>query len=374
MKILHVSGAMSWRGGEQQLLYLCEELKLHHVEQLVVCPVGSELYNRLQKTDIEHVITYKKNSGISLFFASALKKIGKKHKVDLMHVHDAHAHTTAFLSAWLLGNKTPIIVSRRVDFPIGKSWFSKLKYNYRSISSIICVSEAIKKIMSVDIKNKNILSVVHSGIDLNRFPFKEKTGKLRPLLNLNEATVIVGNTSAIAPHKDYFTFVDTAAIILIFMPQIHFVIIGNGPLEDKIKDYINQKGLTKNITLTGFRNDVPELLPDFDIFLITSKTEGLGTSVLDAFACNVPVVATNAGGIGEMVENGKTGLLANVGNATQLAENVTMLLKDELLRRKIKEGAAAKLRSFTKEETAKKTLEIYKKILSDTHELTSWLD
>ena len=360
MTVLHLSGAITWRGGEQQLLYLYEELKLQNIEQFVVCPLGSELYKRLKKTNIDNIIGYKKNSSINLFFASTLKKICKKYKVDIIHVHDAHAHTAAFLSAMIFGNKTPLIVSRRVDFPIGKSWFSKLKYNHSSIKAIICVSEAIKKIMAVDIKNKNILKVVHSGIDLNRFPHKEKTGKLRQLLKLNEDTVIVGNTSAIAPHKDYFTFVNTAAIILNSMPEIHFIIIGNGPLENEIKDYIKQKGLTKNITLTGFRNDIPVLLPDFDVFLITSKTEGLGTSILDAFACNVPVVATNAGGIGEMIEDGITGLLGEVGNAAQLAEKVVLLMQDESLKRKVKEGATAKLNSFTKEQTARKTLEVYK--------------
>jgi len=359
MKILHLSGALTWRGGEQQLLYLYEELKWQNVEQFVVCPYGSELFNRLKKTDNEHVIGYKKSSGINLFFASALKKICKKNNIDIIHAHDAHAHTAAFLSARFFGNKTPLIVSRRVDFAIGKSLFSRLKYNHSSIKAIICVSEAIKEIMARDIKNKNILKVVHSGIDINRFPNKEKTGKLKQLLNLNDNTLIVGNTSAIAPHKDYFTFVNTVAIIKNTMPDVHFVIIGSGPLENEIRDYIKQKDLTANITLTGFRNDVPELLPDFDVFLITSKTEGLGTSILDAFACHVPVVATNAGGISELVKDNVSGLLAEIGNASQLAEKVLSLLNDEALKRKVIEGATSKLNVFTKAQTAKRTLEVY---------------
>ena len=216
--------------------------------------------------------------------------------------------------------------------------------------------------MSKDIKNKDILSVVHDGIDVNRFPFKIKTNKLRPLLNLNEDAVVIGNTSAIAPHKDYFTFVDTASVILKTLPQAHFVIIGNGPLENEIKNYIKQKELTGNITLTGFRSDIHELLPDFDVFLMTSKTEGLGTSILDAFACNVPVVATRAGGIPEIIETNITGLFAEVGSSGQLAQQVILLLSDINLRRKIIDSASNTLNNFTQKQMADNTYNVYKSI------------
>jgi len=364
VNILHLSGANSWRGGEQQLLYLHDALKKQNVTQIVVCPLNSELYNRLKNRNKEQLIGYKKSSSLNLSFALRLKKICIQHKVDIIHVHDAHAHTRAFLSAWIFGNKTPVIVSRRVDFPIGKSWFSKLKYNHKSIRQIICVSEAIKVIMAADIKNKQVLTVVHDGIDADRFPFKSKTHKLRPLLKLSEDAIVIGNTSAIAPHKDYFTFADTASVILKTLPQAYFVIIGSGPLEQEIKDYIKQKGLVENITLMGFRNDVPELLPDFDIFLMTSKTEGLGTSILDAYACNVPVVATIAGGIIEIVEAGITGLLAEVGHAEQLAQQVIFILNDDALRKEIIKNASEKVKSFTVEQMSDKTMVIYKKMNS----------
>lgn len=360
LSVLHISSAISWRGGEQQLSYLQEALEKEEIEQHTLCPENSELYKRLSNTKNSKIIGYKKTLLSYPLLAYRIKQLCKSNKIALVHVHDSHAHTLAFISAYLFGNKTPLIVHRRVDFPIGNGGLSKLKYNHKSVKYIVCVSEAIKKIMFKDIINTDVLKVVYSGISLNRFLFKSKTKKLNQLLKLSEDTIIIGNTSALAPHKDYFTFADTAEIILKSIPLAHFVIIGNGPLEEEIKDYFKQKNLIKKVSFTGFRNDVPELLPDFDIFLMTSKTEGLGTSILDAFACEVPVVSTDAGGISEIIEHNKSGLLAPIGDSELLAQNSIQLLEDESLKLKIIDGATLKLNSFTKDKMVNKIIEIYK--------------
>lgn len=361
-RVLHLSSAISWRGGEQQLSYLHQTLQSADFEQFVLSPYNSVLYKRLLNAKKSNLIGYKKNPFTTLFLAFIIARLCKRKNIGLIHVHDSHAHSYAFISAWIFGNKTPLVVHRRVDFPVGKSWLSKLKYNHKSVRTIICVSEAIKKIMSKDIINEGVLKVVYSGIDLNRFLYKNKTKKLNQLLKLSEDVIIIGNTSALAPHKDYFTFVDTAEIILKSIPRAHFVIIGNGPLENEVKDYFKQKELLDRVSFTGFRNDIHELLPDFDVFLMTSTTEGLGTSIIDAFACNVPVVSTKAGGIPELIEHEKSGLLAPIGNAEQLAHNVVRLLNDELLRQNIIAGAAEKLNSFTKDQMAKGIVAVYKDI------------
>lgn len=360
MKVLHISGATTWRGGEQQLMYLWEELEAKGITQQVFCPKGSALSKRLQQRKADGVLTYRRGMALNPLTAYRLYKVCQRFKPDVMHVHDAHAHTTAYLSAVLWGNTSPLVVSRRVDFPIGSGLLSKRKYNHKNIKAIVCVSEAIKQVMLPDIINKDKLVVVHSGIDTDRFPYNAPTGKLKEKIGIAEGLRIIGNTSALAPHKDYFIFVDTARLILKERNDVHFVIIGTGPLENEIKEYIASEGLSRNFTLMGFRNDVPELLPDFDIFLITSKTEGLGTSVLDAFACHVPVVATNAGGIGEMVVHEQTGLLADVQDAHRLAQHCINLLNNTEMQAKLTEAAALKLSMFTKARTAEKTLNVYR--------------
>ncbi|MDD3877554.1 MAG: glycosyltransferase [Bacteroidales bacterium] len=359
MKVLHLSSALTWRGGEQQISYLYQELQKKNIEQMVSCPVNSELFLRLKKQNVGNLFPYKKVSGMNINFALQLKRICKEFQPSIIHVHDSHAHTAAFISS-LLGNKTPIVLSRRVDFQVGKNFFSRLKYNHKNIVKIICVSDAIKKIMEEVISAKSKLITIHSGIDLGRFPHNSKTGRLYSLLGLKENTFIIGNTSAIASHKDYFTFTDTAALILEALPDVRFVIIGDGPLTTELKSYIESKNLGDKIFMLGFREDVPKLLPDFDVFFMSSKTEGLGTSILDAFACNVAVVSTNVGGIPELIEHQKTGLLSSVGDIHSLAKHIVSLHNNQLLKASIINNARQVLTNFSKELMAEKTLQVYK--------------
>ena len=362
MKVLDVSTPLSWRGGEQQLAYLLEELPTNDVNQMVVCPVVSAMEDYCKRKSVQYFV-FKKGFLSDLFLAKEIANICREEKIDLAHLHDSHAHTAAVLSCLFYGNKASLILSRKVDFPIGGSLFSAYKYNHPSIKKIICVSEKIKVIMAPEIRNKSLLAMVHDGIDLARFTF-QNTNILRKQYNVPADELIVANVAAIAPHKDYFTFVDTAELLLRKNFKAKFFIIGDGPEKKQIEKYIAYKNLQKEIILTGFRNDIPQILPEIDVFLFTSKTEGLGSSILDAFACRVPVAATAAGGVPEIVINEKTGLLSSVRNPNQLAENILRLTADSHLRNTLVENAAQFVRNFSKENTAKKTFEIYKEVLS----------
>lgn len=356
-KVLHVSTALSWRGGEQQLAYLLGELK-DEIEQFVLCARGSAMEAFCQKNGFNFYAA-KKRSGFDLLFAKTLKKLCRDLGIDLCHLHDAHAHTFAIIAAYL-GNKTPLVLSRRVDFPIKNKLSSRMKYNHPAVEKILCVSEKIKEITAPDIKDKSKLAVVYSGIDLEKFA--KRNGKLREELKLSEETSLIGNTSALADHKDYFTFLDVAEKVISKEDKVHFVIFGKGPLEEKIKAYAKNKNLSHNLTFLGYRTDIAEVLADLDVFLISSKTEGLGTSIIDAFACEVPVVATAAGGIPELVENEKSGLLCPVKDVNCLTESVIKLIHEHSLAQKLRDGAHEKVKLFSKQQTAKDTLTHYREV------------
>jgi len=314
MKILHFSSAKSWRGGEQQIAYLLQELRLLGIEQQVLCVASSPLATFCTSENFPFE-TYKKRASIDPIPSLKLRHLVQNHKIDLVHMHDAHAHTFACISASLFGVRTPFVLSRRVDFPIKNNALSKWKYNHKNIKAILCVSNFIKQVITPDIQQTTKIQVVHSGIDLTRFNHKQQS-ILRESFSIPKDSPLIANVAAIAPHKDYFTFVDTAQMILSKRPEARFLIIGgDGGQEQMIRDYIQQKGLEQQIQLSGFRKDVPVILPEVDVFLFTSQEEGLGTSLLDALACKVPVVATCAGGVPEIIEDGKTGLLAEVKDA-----------------------------------------------------------
>ena len=358
--ILHISTAKSWRGGEQQLAYLLEELQ-SECQNFVICTEGSEMQAHCETKGYTYQ-TAKKRFSVDPGFALAIKKYCEANDIQLIHTHDSHAHSLSIIAASLFGNSVPIVVSRRVDFPIQKSLFSQYKYNHTLVKKILCVSKEILRITAAGIKDQSKLQTVYSGIDLNKF--SADSGKLRKELGISKESFLIGNTSAIADHKDYFTFIDAAEQALKEDASLVFLIIGKGPMEDEIASYLRLKSLGNSVRMIGFRNDIPEILAELDLFMITSKTEGLGTSIIDAFAAGVPVLATRAGGIPELVEDEKTGLLSEVGDAKALAKKLVKLKSDVELRDRLRTAASEKVKQFTKSQTAKDTFSVYQELLS----------
>lgn len=363
MRVLHLSSEKSWRGGEQQIAYLIGELKNQGVDCHVICRKDSAFSQYCINQGWSFQEAGFKNS-LDILSAIKVLKYCRTHHIDLVHMHGSGSHGVGVLSA-TFGNNSKFILSRRVDFPLKNNIFSRWKYNHPSIKRILCVSDKIKEIVEKSIDKTGICRTVYSGIDLEKFSQTSKQNSLRKKYNLDERTKLVGNTSAIADHKDYFTFVDTAEEVLKRQKNVCFFIFGTGPLLKEVKDYIEEKGLTGKIIFTGFVNNIPEVLPELDVFLMTSKTEGLGTSLLDAMAAGVPIVATVAGGIPEIVIDGNTGLSAKVKDFELLSNHVVNLISNPELGTRLVNNASKFVLKFDKKETAKYTLQVYKEILKE---------
>lgn len=343
------------------MAYLIAELERTGIQPLVACRKDSAFSTYAQQKKWRRIELPFSNS-FDLKTAWKIRRLCTQEKVSLVHIHSGKSHGIAVLSA-VLGNRVPFILSRRVDFPVRSNWLTQWKYNHPQIKKIICVSLAIEKIVRQNIKKPGRCTTVHSGIDPNRFT--KPSGYLRSRFSVPANAMLIGNTSALADHKDYFTFVDTAELVLKSHPETHFFIIGDGPERSDIEEYITTKDLNSRIHLTGFLNNIREVLPELDLFLMTSQTEGLGTSVLDAFACRIPVVATRAGGIPEMVKHEETGMLAAIKGSSTLAQHVLYLLNNPPVRDKITQQAHALLiQEFTHSVMAQRTLKVYQEVLS----------
>ncbi len=363
MKILHLSSERTWRGGEQQIAYLIGESIKQGVECFVACRKESAFEEYCQKENIQFFSVGFKNE---LDFKTALqiKRICKTQGIDIVHMHSSHSHAIGVWS-YILGNKAKLVLSRRVDFPIKDNFLSRFKFNHKSIERIVCVSHKIEEIMRKDLKNPDICTTVHSGIDLRRFENSKNNQILHTEYKLSPTCKVIANISAIAPHKDFYTFVDTVEELVKKLTNVKFFIIGEGGERENIENYIAQKKLQEHIILTGFRQDIPDIMQEIDIFLMTSETEGLGTTILDAFANHVSVVATKGGGIPEAVIHEKTGLLADIKDSKKLAKNVIDLFNDPDKKQKLSIQAHKwLLENFIKEKTANKTINIYQEILN----------
>ncbi|MGC4000195.1 MAG: glycosyltransferase family 4 protein [Anaeromyxobacter sp.] len=363
--VLHVSSARTWRGGEQQVASLYAQLGALDVPQALACVAGSELERRARERGFR-VVPLRRRGAVDPFFARGVARAAAELGAAVVHAHDPHAHTAAVLAASLFGLRAPVIVHRRVDFPIKRDRFTRWKYDHRAVRRIVCVSGAIAEVLRPAVREPDRrLRVVHSGVDLARFQGVAADGRLHRELGLAPEVPVVGNVAALAAHKGHPTFVAVAAALLDRGLDVRFALVGEGEERGAIEADLRARGLAGKVALTGFRADVPPLLAELAVLLFPSVTEGLGTTLLDAFAAGVPVVSTRAGGIPEVVVDGETGLLAAVSDVPALAAAVERLLRDPALRARLVEGGRRRLQEFTVRRTAERVREVYAEALAE---------
>jgi glycosyltransferase involved in cell wall biosynthesis len=363
LRVIQMSSEATWRGGEQQIAYLIDELKIQGIESIALVKKNSSFEEHCRKKGIPYYASSFQNS-IDFFTVFKLCWIARKEKASIVHIHSSKSHSLAVL-ATLFGLNVPLVLSRRVDFKLSNSIFSDWKYNHPQIKKTICVSNAIANILKPHLRDHDKCITIYDGVDIIKFK-QLRAGSiniLREEFKIDKNQFLIGNTSALVGHKDYYTFIDTIEKLLKKNLPVTAFIIGKGPLEKDLKQYVIQKGVESNIIFTGFKDNVTALLPCLDLFLFTSNEEGLGSSVLDAFTAKVPVVATAAGGIPEIVKHEQTGLLAPPKDSTTLAAFVERIMHDEKLREYLKEEAYLSALTFSKEETATKTRLVYKEVI-----------
>ncbi len=368
MRLIQFTAADGWRGHEQKIIYLYEAFKgFGYVEdQWIVCPNNSEVFKRASSKNMQ-VIGFDFKSEYDFKFAKEFKKIVQEKNADVIFIHSSKAQTLAVLSSFIYRMKTPLVLCRTLIRRVDTNFLRKWKYNYNGIKKIICVSHPVVDVLKYAVKDHNKLCVVGSVTDINKFPHQQPTGKLREEFQIDPSIPIIGNIAEFTGFKDHKTWVKTVAVLVNqYQLQAKFILVGKGALEEEIRTLVKELDLEDHIIFAGFRKDIPEILPDFDLFMFTSNNEPTGGVLLESYACKVPIVAANAGGIPEVVIDQKTGLLAEVGNPEDFADKVMQLLADKALQEKFKEkGYQYLIDNFTKDVIAKKMFDELNKVVKN---------
>lgn len=362
---LHIDTARTWRGGQNQVLVTVLGLRtLGHRTMLVAHP-GGELRQRAEEG--LDLIPLAPKTEMDLSAAWRLSRLLKQLKPDIVHAHDPHGVAMAGLALSMSTQlaKPPLVASRRVDFHLRNSSMSRWKY--RQVDCFICASEAIRQMLVADGVPAARTVTVHEGIDLERVG-AAAPAHLHEELFLPHRAPIVGNVAALVPHKGQRHFIEAAALVVRKVPDTRFVIAGEGELRPALERQIKEHRLEKHVLLAGFRPDVLALHKAFDIFVMSSITEGLGTSLLDAMAAGKPIVATTTGGIPEVVVDGVTGFLVAPRDDAAMAAAIVQLLKDPGLRQRMGQAGLARARErFSAERMLKDTLKVYQRVALRPH-------
>jgi glycosyltransferase involved in cell wall biosynthesis len=361
---LHIDTARSWRGGQNQVLLTVNGLReIGDRAALVAHPDGELLRRAAEGLDL---IPFAARSEMDLSAAWRFSRVLKRLRPDVIHAHDPHGVAIAALALPMSGSgpSPALVASRRVDFHLKNNSLSRWKH--RQVDCFIAASEAIRRMLLSDGVPADRAVTVHEGVDISHIV-------AAPAVNVHEAlwlphhAPLVGNVAALVPHKGQRYLIEAAHLVVREIPDARFVIFGEGELREHLERLVHEHNLEKHVLLPGFRTDILGCIKGFDVFAMSSVTEGLGTSLLDAMACQTPIVATRTGGIPEIVEDGVNGLLVPPRDAPALARAIVRLLNDQTRRRTMGEAGFTRVNErFTVERMVAQTAAVYRRLVRGT--------
>jgi glycosyltransferase involved in cell wall biosynthesis len=366
---LHIDTARTWRGGQNQVLLTVNGLRESGQRAALVAHPDGELRRRAEEG--LDLVPIAPRTEVDLTAAWRLARAVRRLQPDVLHAHDPHAVAMAALALSMGAATTPpgrapaLVASRRVDFHLRGNSLSRWKH--RQVDCFIAASEAIRRMLVSDGIPEDRTVTVHEGIDVDHVA-------AAPRVNVHEAfwlphdAPLVGNVAALVPHKGQRHLIDAAHLVVREVPDARFVILGEGELRGHLERQVRDYHLEKHVLLPGFRTDVLGCIKGVDLFVMSSVTEGLGTSLLDAMACAKPIVATRTGGIPEVVDDGVTGLLVPPRDHQAMAAAIVRLLTDPALCRRMGDAGRARVgERFTVERMVAETAAVYQRLAGRPH-------
>ncbi|UCC94459.1 MAG: glycosyltransferase family 4 protein [Candidatus Omnitrophota bacterium] len=271
----------------------------------------------------------------------------KRQKYDIVHTHNAKAGFTGRLAAKLAG--VPIIIYTIHGFSFHqyekfprKTLFIWLERFAACFSDkLLTVSRPLKEVaLQLGIGKPDQYITIYDGIEIDRFSIDFDIQKKRKEFDIKPSDFVVGVVSKLWKGKGHREILEAAKEVITKAPNVKFMFVGEGYLRQDLKALTQRLGLSSHVIFTGFRTDIPEITAIFDIAILASFFEGLGRVLLEAMVLNKPVIATNVGGIVDVVDDGKTGILVPPANSAALAKALLRLLSDSELR--VKMGRAGR--------------------------------
>ena len=357
---LHIDTARTWRGGQNQVLLTVLGLRQRGHRAVLVAHPDGELARRASEG--HDLVRLAPAHEVDFAAAFRLSRVIREYAPDIIHAHDPHGVSMAAMAlSTLPAAKCPaFVIARRVDFHLKRNALSRWKY--KQVDAAICSSDAIRRMVVEDGIADDRAFTVYEGVQVEAIA-SQAPADIHKALWLPAGVPVVGNIAALVAHKGQRHLVDAAPAIVRARPDTQILIFGEGELRPVLQRQIKHLGLDHHVKLVGFRPDILSLFGGLDVFVMSSLTEGLGTSILDAMAASRAVVATTAGGIPEIVVEGETGLLVRPGHAAPLAEAIISLLGAPERRQAMGAAGLARVREhFTVERMVDLTLALYERV------------
>ncbi|QQE73416.1 glycosyltransferase [Brevibacillus composti] len=374
LRVLHVIGGGEFGGAEQHILNLLASLPADEVEAAVVCFYDSLFASELRKAGVP-VIALDRFGRFDLRLLQALREAFRSFQPHLIHTHGVKANFFSRLAARGSGATllTTVHSSLRYDYthPLAYALVSLMERGTRRWNRhYIAISGAIAEILQKDGVAQDNISIIYNGTDLS--PYRQTDRKdsdrirLREEWGIPQDVFLFGTVARFVPVKGLPLLVDAFAALVRECADAtpHLVMVGDGPERPILEAKVREHGLEGRVAFGGFRQDIPACLHACDAFVHSSYYEGLGYTIIEAMASEVPVVASHVGGVREFVTDHQTGLAVEPGDTAGLTRAMMELLQEPELRARLAQNALALVEgSFTIQQMAAQTLALYRELL-----------
>jgi glycosyltransferase involved in cell wall biosynthesis len=365
LSIVGVDPELGFAGGETQVLGLTTTLAAGGHRAELICDPAGRLWEQAVAAGIRcHPIRIR--NAIDLAAGVRLRAILKRERYDVVHFHTSRAHS---LAPFARGFGSALVVTRRMDYRPNRV-FAPYLFN-RAVDGVVAISGGVADSLAAAGVDRRRVTVVHSGVDCNRFrpPTDGERVRARIALGVSHGEFVIAAVGALEPRKGHRYLIEAIAQLAATAPSVKVkcFIAGHGSIRRELERQIAKVGSAERVKLLGRVEDTRELLWAADVFAMPSLKEGLGVAALEAMASALPVIASNVGGLREVVENDRTGILVPPANDPAIASAISRLVEERGPGANM--GAAARARAvenYSMSTMAARTLALYRECVSKT--------
>ena len=355
LRVVQVIAPSKIAGAERSTISLCRGLEARGNRVWLLVKDGQPMIKAAAREGIA-VSAMRIGGKLNPFAVGRLLRWIRRHRVDLVATQLSTASLWGSLAAKLMG--VPCIATVRA---------LNTKTCYLLADRIIVVSEAVKAHLVAQGMAPEKMRVVYNGIDLKRFQPIADLAAAKRKVGFQSDDLVVGVTAHLTRKKGHRWFLQAATLVAGEIPRAKFLFVGDGRERDTLEAQVRAAGLTERVTFAGFHDDVLPWMGAMDVLVLpTIEKEGFGRVLVEAGAMEKPVISTDIGGMGEVVEQGETGLIVPAGEVGLLCEAMTRLLRDEELRGRMgRAGRVRALAHFSVEQMVANTEAVYREVWSE---------
>ena len=301
---------------------------------------------------------------VTIWQGMRLAQYIRKNRIQIVHSYGFYSNVFTVPAAWMAGGSF-IVASIRDTGDVltpAQRWVQRLVC--RLADCVLVNAEAIRDKLVEQGYAPGKIIVIRNGITLSKFGNRQRNSLLRQELAVPLSAPLVVVFSRLNQMKGIQYFLDAATILAGRLPEVRFLVVGDGENRKELEQYASRLGLGQRTVFTGFRSDVPELLSEAAVSVLPSLSEGLSNSLLESMASGVPVVATRVGGNPEVIEHGVTGLLVPSRDSAALAAAVGRVLDDKDLAARFSQAGIRRVAElFSMERSVRETEHLYQRLV-----------